>query len=377
MRTKGTRYIVNRSKLSWRLRLPVFVLVSCITFSIMCSPTIAWNSKAPRSSLFSTHKEITKLAVKNVKAELDDKAKADPEGPWGHLSEMLTKYEDELIDGSNNEDTHKKGNFKIGGLMKSYNKTFYNDGTNWGSNTPSAWLDAWEYCQADPTQAYYYLGSLLHLVEDQAVPAHAMNIYHGLPAKSKFGRNMYPLPLLAMAVTDDPYNVWDNLEEWSYRHFNPTPQDNEWSGIVEPADYYFQVREKMFQIITQGDNVYDSWARHDTYGEPDQYCVWELYWLPPPGGNDTGTAFGTYGSGLCPIGPSGLDAGETDSLRAASDNIDIFNLGTFDRRKIETTLGEEIASRGMEEEFANFCQGIAVWGATETLYNALVQSTKV
>ena len=54
------------------------------------------------------------------------------------------------------------------------------DGTNWACNHPEAiWNHARaSYAAGDKQKAYWYVGIILHWVEDMGVPAHAFHVYH-------------------------------------------------------------------------------------------------------------------------------------------------------------------------------------------------------
>jgi len=68
--------------------------------------------------------------------------------------------------------------------------------------------------------AYYYIGLMAHLVQDQAVPAHAANIYH------------------ASAFWKIPLNP-DNLEQWADLRMFPSA-DYVVGPNTDPLDYYYQ-----------------------------------------------------------------------------------------------------------------------------------------
>ena len=105
--------------------------------------------------------------------------------------------------------------------------------------------------------AYYRIGSMAHLVEDQAVPAHAANIIHGI------------------ALPDNP----DGLEYWT---------DSYWQGpgtniiaaysVKDPIVYYYDESNKGASILINTQKKLSAW----TWPGGIQFPVNTTYWTKRP-----------------------------------------------------------------------------------------------
>jgi hypothetical protein len=127
----------------------------------------AWPSLPADSSI---HRRIAEDAINDLLGQ--DRSK------YGELD----TYRAQLLSESNYEDSH--------GRKRDPDKTLADYtywwemavGNNPGTNHPEYW---WQtalhyYREGKKPEAYTYLGRLIHLVEDQGVPAHAYYIMHGL-----------------------------------------------------------------------------------------------------------------------------------------------------------------------------------------------------
>lgn len=175
-------------------------------------------------------------------------------------------YQEALRDGSESEEPHP-------GLTH----LAYNGGnvTDWWQN--KALLT---YKASNFSSAYYRIGQIGHLTQDQAVPAHAANISHG-PAAFHL----------------------DNFESYADQHYVSNP-GNGYLNDSFPFDYYQSLQD------TTRDNL-TSWTKPSTL---------EQYWIAPqsappipPGGYDITGGYdppenfdwGSYGG-------SGSTSGEKD-----------------------------------------------------------------
>ena len=104
-----------------------------------------------------THSILAEFAIKTLKAELPE----------------VATFEKEIVDGANRElhelvsKTHEALRLEIGG-------------NNWSADHPEL---LWEKAQAsyaagDKSTAFFYVGVLLHYVQDMGVPAHAFHVIH-------------------------------------------------------------------------------------------------------------------------------------------------------------------------------------------------------
>jgi hypothetical protein len=91
-------------------------------------------------------------------------------------------------------------------------------GTNGGCEHPEVyWTHAKErYVAHDKAKAYWFVGILLHFVEDLGVPAHALGVWH-----------------------ENTPSTWDHFEVMAFQKWWPSYDDiNRWDpGFADPADY--------------------------------------------------------------------------------------------------------------------------------------------
>ena len=100
--------------------------------------------------------------------------------------------------------------------------------------------------------AYYYVGLMMHLIEDQAVPAHAYNIPHGT------------------------LGHMDNLEELVFTNYHPNI-----TGIVlanSPTSNYYAMQ--VYTLNATSDNYWRQYWNAGAYGGQngtDEFPTWWLY----------------------------------------------------------------------------------------------------
>jgi hypothetical protein len=110
----------------------------------------------------ATHSLMAEYAIKNLGGELPE----------------VAAFQDHIVEGANLElhelpsKTHEALRLEVGG-------------TNWAADHPEV---LWEkarasYAAGDKGSAYFYVGILLHYVQDMGVPAHAFHVIH----QSSFG----------------------------------------------------------------------------------------------------------------------------------------------------------------------------------------------
>ncbi len=91
-------------------------------------------------------------------------------------------------------------------------------GTNWGCEHPEVyWNHAQErWLAGDYAKAYWFVGIVLHFVEDLGVPAHALHVWH-----------------------ENTPTTWDHFELLAFQHWAPSyasiNRDDPW--YASPADY--------------------------------------------------------------------------------------------------------------------------------------------
>lgn len=198
------------------------IVLACLLFVFSVSSSHAWWSASILSN--STHHKLTDDArdlLNTSYADISEFGESLSNWTSGPTDDVNAHAGDALANGGPIEDwwdsalaEYKQGNFDSG---------------DWS--------------------AYYYIGLMLHLTEDQGVPAHAYNIQHGADG--------FPM---------------DNLEEYVYTNYSPTV-----SGIQLEAN--------------PGDNYAD--LMNATQNATSDIS-WRLYW-------NEGIPFGYYG------GPGELD----------------------------------------------------------------------
>ena len=146
------------------LRVPVTTLLAVVLASCASAPqeeAVAsheqhWDS-ADGNPTHPTHSIMAEFAVKQIGAELPE----------------VVEYKASLLAGANLElhdlkhKTHEALRLEIGG-------------NNWAAEHPELLWDKARasYASGDKAQAFFYVGILLHYVQDMGVPAHAFHVIH-------------------------------------------------------------------------------------------------------------------------------------------------------------------------------------------------------
>ncbi len=143
----------------WTLVLGVGLAVGA---AVAAWPAAAWDS-VKWNPTHPTHSYLTEFAIEIV----------------GPVHPEVTQYRRAIIDGANTE-LHE---LPVSGTMYGVDlnaKRIEHRGTNEGTADIRGW---WNEAVAahragNREQAYFYVGILLHMVQDMGVPAHAHRLYH-------------------------------------------------------------------------------------------------------------------------------------------------------------------------------------------------------
>lgn len=153
------------------LRLPLPALLVAVLASCAAAPAEEevdsheqhWDSAAGNPT-HPTHSTMAEFAVAQVKAEVPE----------------VVRYEKAIVAGANLE-LHdlKHPQQKYEELRREIG------GNNWAADHPELLWDKARasYAAGDKTQAFFYVGILLHYVQDMGVPAHAFHVIHQSSAK--------------------------------------------------------------------------------------------------------------------------------------------------------------------------------------------------
>ena len=146
------------------MRFPLVALATAVFVACAAQPAdeptgsdqLHWDS-ADGNPTHPTHSILAEYAIKTVKAE-------QPE---------VNLYKQDIIDGANLE-LHDLKHAKYEALRVEIG------GNNWAADHPEL---LWEKAQAsyatgEKGQAFFYVGILLHYVQDMGVPAHAFHVIH-------------------------------------------------------------------------------------------------------------------------------------------------------------------------------------------------------
>ncbi|MHB8896889.1 MAG: hypothetical protein ACYC99_17180 [Candidatus Geothermincolia bacterium] len=335
---------MNRSDRTGKIRHKALALAGALMLAVAiivasAAPSPAWFSRTGGLIPNDSHTCITEASIKNVKNMLLKKHKDD-------LAAELETYSKDIIEGANNENTHE---LKVA-YQRMDGSHEMNYGTNWGSQNPEVWLAGFAYYyikEGDKPKAYYMLGSMMHLIQDQAAPAHASNIIHGVRTE-----------------------LYDNLELAAYRGrfiYNDRISDSSDSQeTINPADYYYKVRLAMRRVIVDGhafppanDLESADYIKYYKYKGPGgkqkiAYSIWSCYWRQPIAVSANGT--GNYGGGYIQLG---------DNQQAKPKDIYGTPRGSLSSNKDKANFAEEL-------EFASDCVGLAVWATDQALYRGVL-----
>ena len=174
-------------------------------FALIATPALAWDSAQFEwltPIIHPTHSYLTEYAIDQIREEYP----------------VLDEDRDILIEGANAElhELPVEGTKYGIGLDA---KRREHAGTNAGSDdVPGWWQEALKAHRAgNDEQAYFYLGVVLHMIEDMGVPAHANGIYH-----------------------QGNLTEFDNFEAMALQRWDPdfSSINRADPGYGSPADYY-------------------------------------------------------------------------------------------------------------------------------------------
>ena len=169
----------------------------------------AWDSQGGNPT-HATHSYLTEYAVDNLS---------------GWYPELAT-YRSTIVDAANQE-LHE---LPITNNPEEEALRVEVEGTNWACNHPErAWAHAKaSYAAGDKQKAYWYVGIILHWVEDMGVPAHAFHVYHQgtLGSQDNF-------ELLGLQRWAPSYSAISA----SYPYFTSPSDYVAWSGTIAANDF--------------------------------------------------------------------------------------------------------------------------------------------
>jgi len=201
----------------------VLVLVTIISALVPASVCNAWWSMNQRGPTVPTHLQIGQAALDYISEEEYPDLKQMRSGIVGGIDDWMSgKNDDRNAHGYKYETEYQgdAGRFDGGPVDRWWaNPDYPVDGV-------LAQYKAFNFDRRDYS-AYYYLAMMAHLVGDQAVPAHAANIYHLQP--------------LVDLLLDEDYG--DNLENGADRtapqaYTGPLLKIDETSTKYDPTYYY-------------------------------------------------------------------------------------------------------------------------------------------
>ncbi|MFH1147274.1 MAG: hypothetical protein V1736_06155, partial [Pseudomonadota bacterium] len=143
----------------------------------------------------------------------------------------LVRFKSQLIKGARSEKPHGGDEYNGGDVEKWWKDAGYV-------------LDS--YNTFDFSKAYFQIGEICHLTQDQAVPAHVANILHGI----KDGWNAHD----------------DEFESWAAFHHVSHPSNGYASDRPHPFDYYQPLQNYTRSLLS-------FWTKPSTG---------EQYWIPAP-----------------------------------------------------------------------------------------------
>jgi hypothetical protein len=161
----------------------------------------AWDSKK-NNPTHPTHSYLTEWGLDQLNSQYPE----------------LQQYRDRILAGANSE-LHE---LPVSGTAYGIDleaKRAQHQGSNWGCEDIQGW---WQdsltaYKQGNKDQAYFYLGVVLHMVEDMGVPAHANHVVHQGNLKE-----------------------FDNFEFMGLSNWKPNFNDinRQDPGFADPSQYY-------------------------------------------------------------------------------------------------------------------------------------------
>lgn len=172
---------------------------------LFASPASAWDSAKFEwltTIIHPTHSYLTEYAIDQLEREYP----------------ILGRYDTIIIEGANTE-LHELPVEGVAYGVDLNAKRVEHLGTNAGSDDTKGWwqeaLNAHNAGNVD--QAYFYLGILLHMIEDMGVPAHANGVYH-----------------------QGNITEFDNFEAMALQGWDPDfgSVNRADPGYADPSDYY-------------------------------------------------------------------------------------------------------------------------------------------
>lgn len=184
------------------------LFMSAIILALTVTPHLAnihsanaWDSKK-NNPTHPTHSYLTEWGIDQLKSQYPE----------------LQQYRDQILAGANSE-LHE---LQVSGTAYGIDleaKRIQHQGSNWGCEDIQGW---WQdsltaYKQGNKDQAYFYLGVILHMVEDMGVPAHANHVVHQGNLKE-----------------------FDNFEFMALSNWKPNFDDvnRQDPGFADPSQYY-------------------------------------------------------------------------------------------------------------------------------------------
>jgi hypothetical protein len=188
---------VTYKTLHWLFAASSFVILACSAPADGLDQTEQGWDSAGGNPTHATHTYLTEHALDSLEADHAD----------------LATYRSEILAGANLElhelpvkDAEQESLRVEAG------------GTNWGCERPEVyWAHAKErWLVGDRAKAYWFVGILLHFVEDLGVPAHALRVWH-----------------------QNTPSTWDHFEVMGFQKWYPSYSAiNQWDPwYADPADY--------------------------------------------------------------------------------------------------------------------------------------------
>ncbi len=203
-------------------------------------------SRAAAWDTFTTHEDITEFAF-----EVANDAEAN-------------LYIEELVIGGNTEihELPLTGDHRTKFGIDMEAKRVWYDGKNWGVEKPERiWFDALTaYSNNNKILAYFYLGVLLHQVEDMGVPSHANHLYHqftpgdlsrwisldilnfdNLEAFFALSATILPASIIQQSGRTDPHlaspaDYFEYSRQWTLSDSSQYPGPDDFPFVLNPVD---------------------------------------------------------------------------------------------------------------------------------------------
>ena len=231
----------------------------------------AWWSVGAGGALPSTHYRITTSAIELIRGTNDY---PDITKFAGTIIGATSGFEDDAIAHGKDQNHPDAGKYNGGDFERWWreSKASYNRAEFLGE-----------------LNAYYRIGSMAHLVEDHAVPAHAANVYHG---------NNLPI----VGIPTNP----DDLEHYADGNgLGPRATVTAWYTVKEPLTYYYDEQNMAGSIVKNTQKKLPNWTWPGEWNDIQfifnrSYWKARQYWYKNdwPQYQYTGQAFGEFGGNL-------------------------------------------------------------------------------